>query len=1588
MMRKTTTQSVPVNVNKSSSFFNKQDGDKSVFFQPKLSIGSAGDIYEREADAVAGRIMSMNDTGQLRRHVAIPPVTVLRKCSDCEEEERMQRKEKDLFSAEASVVDHPVQRKCAKCQEEEEKRIQRKESANPSPDAPQSVYETLRSPGRPLETDIRTFMESRFGYDFSSVKIHTGSVSAKSASDVNALAYTSGNNIVFNEGQYSPSTENGQRLLAHELTHVVQQQPLEVRRTEDPEESSVTTAEELGIDTRSYAAVHSEFYGHISMGEVSAALAVAPTLIAKMQPEDARRDGAGIASFLQQHGRTDLAMTAFIAAESAWFVHYVSAEGSRFEFGRGFGTIGMEVSLVLAAARTEAHSERHDNAIRLFEMAHLMIEMQKSEVLERVRSSATDQRLSQLSPELRASIEPFLRFTRDMAVSDLRSLEEQRLTILHFYEDLAREAQEAGNAQLVTTYTELNTRLNREIVERYQLVSGLSGTDIIVDLEPAPEPAPRPASARPSAVPEEATEEHETAPVAETRVVAADETYSVPPAFNDTTVFAYTANTYGKVEAEQYMVTEVLSRAFTWATNAFGVRNAVIALDMYSDPPRYYVAPMDTEFTLADFRVVSNEDPEMPGTMLVPGLRVLNRLGATNFYTVAVIFRDVYSVPGPGGDSVGRMQAIGERLAAEHQRGEHYMDAAQVEQTIFGPIERAIADGDTGTAADLLGNLTADGFSSISWERKSQYLALLINEWTTHRRERAIIEIIKSIESRTQLDAVLAQLRDAGIYQQLFEDLDHELWTLMVEIGRKFNSGTDFTLGDFYQLLLDARLIVVAPGISLGPNGPEISIDFLAQAEEAAQSFLRFVEGIWDGIVMLITHPDKIIEGLAQLTKMIVMFELAYRFGYPPAVTYMNQVFSSIGQSVVFGMQGVQITGMGQYVVNRVKWAIIWEVASWFIGVGEITAFVRGLGSVERVAVVSRFLRILGLAGRATEAEALSARVSRVAAIMSRSSSRIPSEEHLLTLITRLPDTETRTLARLLHEGGDIPESVTDLAALATHNAELGRAASNVVERAEALQELAAKAGTMSDEVAQAFAALSRMETSAPDLRRIIDMIPADEGPRFVNAIRRIPAEAIAEGQVTRAFLEVTAASPGRMTALTNFGYNTYRKLVQHAGGDGARLDHYLDSLRRIEEAMDPERRAVEFQRLLDDVASDNPRAWTRLEDDMRSRGVEIPESAAPGRTATSVADEVAAPVDETAHAPRGDEPSGPVPAEHPHPVTTETPGAHAPDAYERGRSVEMDGHAESPDGQHHVEIYPDDTIGRCSPVAPGARCPLMSQIFREVLRERPALVRQFDELQAEIARHGDDVPDYLETQLAELEQRMRRLQAVQGTSRAPVGWRIQEVGYHNYPDTVPLHGDRTILEFPNGERVWRNADGTIVQEGTAGRRIGRQDFEEDFFTGTEMGVPGLEGYQRAHAHGQSLGWESPYALYYAPEYVNQVIQNRGIERFLRVLRDRMRPGEELIIRTEVRPHWGSRRLQTIEYHIDVVRGTERVPVYRYRIDVDNVRANPTTTATPIEFITPADPAARLLANDVQGLVPGSEMPDVVLNGVTHTGVR
>jgi Domain of unknown function (DUF4157) len=116
-----------------------------------------------------------------------------------------------------------MQRTCAPGAKDELLRRKADEGAAEQTSAPPIVHEVLRSSGQPIDDAPRATFEPRFGFDFSKIRIYADERAAESARTVGALAYTVGPNVVFGRGQYQPHTEAGQKLLAHELAHVVQQ---------------------------------------------------------------------------------------------------------------------------------------------------------------------------------------------------------------------------------------------------------------------------------------------------------------------------------------------------------------------------------------------------------------------------------------------------------------------------------------------------------------------------------------------------------------------------------------------------------------------------------------------------------------------------------------------------------------------------------------------------------------------------------------------------------------------------------------------------------------------------------------------------------------------------------------------------------------------------------------------------------------------------------------------------------------------------------------------------------------------------------------------------------------------------------------------------------------------------------------------------------------------------------------------------------------------------------------------------------------------------------------------------------------------
>lgn len=220
-----------------------------LVIQTKMTVGAADDPYEREADAVASQVMAKRNTtiqreseGEEDESISMKRMPDIQRESEGEEDESISMKRMPDVQREAEEEEEEsismkrmpdVQRESE--EEEDEsiamKRIQRQDEEQPvdmsgSFDVNNDIESRISSKsgsGQSIPDVNREMFESTMGHDFSGVNIHTDSESDSLNKELGARAFTTGSDIFFRQGEYNPNSSGGQELLAHELTHVVQQ---------------------------------------------------------------------------------------------------------------------------------------------------------------------------------------------------------------------------------------------------------------------------------------------------------------------------------------------------------------------------------------------------------------------------------------------------------------------------------------------------------------------------------------------------------------------------------------------------------------------------------------------------------------------------------------------------------------------------------------------------------------------------------------------------------------------------------------------------------------------------------------------------------------------------------------------------------------------------------------------------------------------------------------------------------------------------------------------------------------------------------------------------------------------------------------------------------------------------------------------------------------------------------------------------------------------------------------------------------------------------------------------------------------------
>jgi hypothetical protein len=245
---------------------------KRMAIQAKLSIGEPNDKYEQEADATASKVVQQINSPTQKQSV--------------QREEIPQEEELQMKSL-----------------------VQRRENlggVEASTDLESSI-QSARGTGQSLDTDLQEKMGQAMGVDFSGVKVHTDSQSDQLNKSIQAKAFTTGQDVFFRQGAYEPGSRGGQELIAHELTHVVQQNDNHKSKNSPQDLSNISSPSqpELQCAFAKPASLTSHYYKHVTkQGDAGGAYAseaeyetAADNIVADSSSQSKPRGGGGMYYF-------------------------------------------------------------------------------------------------------------------------------------------------------------------------------------------------------------------------------------------------------------------------------------------------------------------------------------------------------------------------------------------------------------------------------------------------------------------------------------------------------------------------------------------------------------------------------------------------------------------------------------------------------------------------------------------------------------------------------------------------------------------------------------------------------------------------------------------------------------------------------------------------------------------------------------------------------------------------------------------------------------------------------------------------------------------------------------------------------------------------------------------------------------------------------------------------------------------------------------------------------------------------------------------------------------------------------------------
>ncbi|WP_329245964.1 hypothetical protein OG223_11160 [Streptomyces sp. NBC_01478] len=670
-----------------------------------------------------------------------------------------------------------------------------------------------------------------------------------------------------------------------------------------------------------------------------------------------------------------------------------------------------------------------------------------------------------------------------------------------------------------------------------------------------------------------------------------------------------TVHEWVRTGAAPYLNSASLARAVQWGTYLYGAHGfTVLERGGEHVADRFVMVPLDEPLLMRQF---GRTAPPVAVAAGLPDVEVTER----GRVLVLTDYRVVVTVTAEG------------RWLVDLDRGVHWTPQAIRRELARTPADQRVAPAVAACVA--AGRLVAEGggtgaglpgadqeallehivvmdrhvFAWMPWEQRAGYLVALSGLlWPNDRQKKAMVELLVSARSPSELEAMAALLRERGAYERLFTTLDGSVVEFLLVLGRlrpRRQLSTEYLLA-----LLDELSMSPGDGTAQDPDG-------LRGLRNVANGLSLWLRSTVDGLIDLFTHsPTQLIEGIAHLAEFVLLVRRATTAPVDPkAAAVLQTLCEQAGRAILVALAGLEYAEelgtpfgaragagrggarIGGDLGQTLGTALLVEVLSWFVGLGELKEALGGAELTERLAALLRVLGSVGRLGKASEVAGELSRLDRMVAALA-GLAELRDLDAAAQALRLLPEPYLAELTRLAETlevpAGAAPRVLRRLAR--QHNAlpEVERLA-DALSLARRFERQAETVGGVTEEMTAALSRLMETGFDRPTMRTLVEGVRPQALEAWSRAVGRLGANGLR--RLGAGALRDLAERPRALALIAEAGGDAYVALLNR-GHDAEAVDALLRALElRRNELPDP----AAYQRLLDRLAAREGAAFEEL---------------------------------------------------------------------------------------------------------------------------------------------------------------------------------------------------------------------------------------------------------------------------------------------------------------------------------------------------------------------------------------------------------